>query len=76
MTCRACEAAKSQPDAEMFSAGCMGCDARALAVTRVDLLGRRAALEAIHKVFGENAGCGEQLVREWIALLRQRKAAP
>lgn len=74
MTCDACTRAMENPTTARMLDGCDGCRARALAVTRVDLLGRKQALEAIAKVFGAQAQRGEQLVREWLQRIKQAEA--
>lgn len=40
-------------------------------MTRVDLLGKTKALEAIGKVFKDNAEEGERMVREWLGRMKQ-----
>lgn len=74
MTCHACTEAMTAPTTVHMQDGCDGCKARALAVTRVDLLGRKQAMEAIAKVFGDQAQRGEKLVREWLQRLKQAEA--
>lgn len=63
-----------KPTTARLQDGCESCQARALAVTRVDLLGRTRANEAIAKVFGDRAQRGEQLVRQWLQRLKQAEA--
>lgn len=74
MTCQACANAVRHPRSDEFRSGCGSCDARALAMTRVDLLGKKRAQEAIAKVFKDNAEQGEQLVRQWLEKIKQRNA--
>lgn len=74
MTCAACTEAMRILDTAHMTDGCDSCKARALAVTRVDLLGKRQALEAIAKVFGDQAKRGEHLVREWLQRVKQAEA--
>lgn len=73
MNCAACTDAQSDPTRDEFANGCLSCQARALAVTRVDQLGRTQALAAIAQVFGEQAQEGESMVREWLGKMRQRR---
>lgn len=74
MTCDACARAMEKPTTARMEDGCDSCRARALAVTRVDLLGRIRAREAIAKVFGDRAEQGEKLVRQWLQRLKQAEA--
>lgn len=73
MTCQQCTEAMRNPRADTFSAGCMSCEARALAVTRSDLIeDYRGAVEL---VFGERAKEGHKLVKEWLQRVKQRRIA-
>lgn len=74
MNCPQCIAADAEPTRNEFRNGCLSCQARALAVTRVDQLGRTQALAAIAQVFGEQAQEGEAMVREWLGKMRQARA--
>lgn len=74
MNCEACTRAMEKPTTARMQDGCDGCKARALAVTRVDLLGRKQAMEAIAKVFGDQAQRGEKLVRDWLQRMKQAEA--
>jgi hypothetical protein len=70
--CPQCAAAQREPKRDEFAVGCISCDARALAVTRADLLPEyRTAAE---RVFGERLREGHQLVRSWLSTLRQCEA--
>lgn len=72
MNCAACTNAEAYPNADEFAAGCRSCDARALAVTRADLLeDYRGALD---KVFGPAWRDGHQLVKRWLGAMRAAEA--
>lgn len=75
MTCPQCTAAESDPTRNEFGNGCRSCDARALAVTRADLLPREDYRDAVRKVFGDAAKDGHELVKAWLAKLRQAEAS-
>lgn len=73
MTCPSCTAAMRNPQADTFAAGCMSCEARALAVTRADLIEDYRG--AVERVFGERAKEGHKLVKEWLQMVKQRRVA-
>ncbi len=53
MTCPSCTEALRNPRADTFTSGGMSCEARALAVTRADLIEDYRG--AVERVFGERA---------------------
>lgn len=71
--CPSCTAAMHNPRADTFTAGCMSCEARALAVTRADLVEDYRG--AVERVFGERAKEGHRLVKEWVQRVKQRKVS-
>ena len=72
MTCPACAEAERNPRADTFTNGCLSCEARALAVTRADLVeDYRGAAE---RVFGDRFKEGHALVKEWLARVKQRRS--
>lgn len=73
MTCPDCTAAQRDPTRDGFACGCISCEARALAVTRADLLPHYR--DAAAKVFGPRLREGHQLVKSWLATLRQAEAS-
>ena len=80
MTCDACTAAESQPNAATFGQGCTSCLARALAVTGAHLESQQAGAmteqyrTALAKCFGEAWKEGHEMVKGWGAKVRQTKA--
>lgn len=71
--CPQCTAAQRKPTLDEFAPGCISCEARALAVTRGDLLdGYRGAAE---RIFGDRLREGHQLVKSWLATMRQAEAS-
>ena len=75
MTCHQCQSAEADPRRAEFASGCRSCEARALAVTRADLLPRDDYIAAVRKVFGECAKEGHELVKAWLAKLRRAEAS-
>lgn len=73
MTCPSCTEALRNPRADTFTSGCMSCEARALAVTRADLIEDYRG--AVERVFGERAREGHVLVKEWVQRVKQRRTA-
>ena len=71
--CPACTAAEQHPTREEFAAGCISCAARALAVTRADLLEDYRG--AVQRLFGDQAKAGHELVKRWLARVKQARAA-
>ena len=68
MTCPSCTEALRNPRADTFTSGCMSCEARALAVTRADLVEDYRG--AVERVFGKRAKEGHRLVKEWLARVK------
>lgn len=73
MTCPSCTAAQHNPRADEFANGCLSCEARAMAVTRADLL--EGYQGAAKKLFGDRLKEGHALVKEWLARMKQRRVA-
>lgn len=73
MTCQQCTEAMRNPRADTFSAGRMSCEARALAVTRADLIEDYRG--AVERVFGDRSKEGHKLVKEWLQRVKQRRIA-
>ncbi len=71
--CPACLAAEQHPTRDEFAAGCIGCKARAMAVTRADLLEDYRG--AVQRLFGDQAKQGHELVKQWLGRMRQARAA-
>lgn len=71
--CPQCSDAMRNPTWHLFKVGCMSCEARALAVTRADLVEDYRG--AVERVFGERAKEGHRLVKEWVQRVKQRRAA-
>lgn len=72
MTCHSCTAAELQPLADGYVAGCLSCAARAMAVTRADLLPNYR--DAAKRLFGDQVKDGHELVKRWLSVMRQKKA--
>lgn len=73
MTCPSCQAAQAQPNAAQFSPGCLSCEARAMAVTRADLLEDYTG--AAKRMFGDRAKEGHALVKEWLQRIKANRSA-
>lgn len=73
MTCPSCTEALRNPRADTFTNGCMSCEARALAVTRADLVEDYRG--AVERMFGDRAKDGHRLVKEWVQRVKQRKVS-
>ncbi len=71
MTCPACTAAERNPRADEFANGCLSCQARAMAVTRADLLEDYQG--AAQRLFGDKFKEGHALVKQWLAKVKQRR---
>lgn len=71
MTCPSCQAAQAQPNAAQFSPGCLSCEARAMAVTRADLLEDYTG--AAKRMFGDRAKEGHALVKEWLHRMKRHR---
>ena len=71
--CPACASATRNPTADEFKSGCMSCQARALAVTRADLLDDYQG--AARTVFGDKFKEGHALVKRWLQMVKQRRVA-
>lgn len=71
MTCPSCQAAKDQPKAAQFSPGCLSCEARAMAVTRADLLEDYTG--AAKRLFGDRGKEGHALVKEWLQMMKRHR---
>lgn len=71
--CPSCTEALRNPRADTFTSGCMSCQARALAVTRADLIDDYKG--AVQKVFGDQHKQGHALVKEWLQRVKQRKVS-
>lgn len=74
MNCPDCTAAETAPRRDAYSAGCLGCEARALAATGAHLLEREQYREAVRKVFGDRAQAGHEAVKVWVLRMRQERA--
>lgn len=80
MTCRSCAIAEAQPNAAQFSPGCDNCTARALAVTGAHLESEDIGYmtpqyrTALDKCFGEAWKQWHEVVKEWGAKVRRKKA--
>ena len=74
-SCRQCQAAETAPSSAEFAPGCRSCEARALAVTRADLLPREQYRDAVRAVFGDQAKAGHDMVKAWLAKIRRDAAA-
>lgn len=74
-SCPQCQAAEATPSSAEFAPGCRSCEARALAVTRADLLPREQYRDAVRQVFGDGAQAGHAMVKAWIAKIRRDAAA-
>lgn len=70
--CPACTAAERNPRADEFANGCLSCQARAMAVTRADLL--EDYRHAAERLFGDKVKEGHALVKRWLGLVKQRRA--
>lgn len=68
MTCQACTAAEQQPRANDFASGCISCKARAMAVTRADLLEDYQG--AARRMFGDQVKEGHTLVKQWLQRIK------
>lgn len=73
MTCPSCTEALCNPRADTFTSGGMSCEARALAVTRADLIEDYRG--AVERVFGDRSKEGHKLVKEWLQRVEQRRIA-
>jgi hypothetical protein len=72
MTCPSCEYARARPNADMFSAGCMECIARATAATG-DHLESEDYTRALKTLFGDKADEGHAAVKRWAAEIKKFK---
>lgn len=72
MSCASCTAAELQPLRDEFAVGCTSCTARALAVTRADLLPNYR--DAAKRLFGDQVKDGHELMKRWLSVMRQKKA--
>lgn len=68
MTCPACQAAEQLPRSATFTPGCMSCQARAMAVTRADLLDDYQG--AARTMFGDRIKEGHAMVKQWLQRMR------
>jgi len=73
MTCPACQAAEQLPRVDSFTSGCISCKARAMAVTRADLLEDYQG--AARRMFGDQVKEGHALVKQWLQRIKQRRTA-
>lgn len=73
MTCPACEHTEKHPKDDMFSPGCLSCQARAMAATRADLLPDYQT--AARTIFGDKIKEGHALVKVWLQRMKQRRTA-
>lgn len=77
MTCRSCTAAERDPMHAEMRAGCMGCEARALAL----VLGTTAPGEpeahrrTLEALFGAEWETGRALVQDWSAAIKAAKTS-
>jgi hypothetical protein len=77
MTCSSCQYAQSRPNADMFSAGCLECIARATAVTGGHLESEAANkrtegyTHALKTLFGDKAEEGHAAVKRWAAEIKK-----
>jgi len=73
MTCPACQAAEQLPRVDEFRTGCISCQARAMAVTRADLLEDYHG--AARTMFGDRIKEGHAMVKQWLQRMKQRRTA-
>jgi hypothetical protein len=73
MTCPACQAAEQLPRVDSFTSDCLSCKARAMAVTRADLL--EDYQTAARTIFGDKIKEGHALVKVWLQRMKQRRTA-
>lgn len=73
MTCQPCTDAEQHPRSATFAPGCVSCQARAMAVTRADLL--EDYQTAARTIFGDKIKEGHALVKVWLQRMKQRRTA-
>lgn len=80
MSCRSCADTEREPLLDLFSKGCMSCEARALASIGAHVESAEAGSitpryrEVLEKVFGDRWMQGHELVRKWAERITQAAA--
>ena len=72
MTCISCKRAEAHPTSNEFCADCLSCKARAMAVTRADLIPDYQT--AARTIFGDKIKEGHALVKVWLQRMKRSRA--